>query len=207
MYINSILSTMLSGESISALSENTGASESEVKKVLGSALPFLLKGAGNESGDKNLADSFLGAVMKHGGSDISNLTSYLKKVDRDDGAKIVNYLLNAAGDDTSIKSIASATKVSQAKTKSILSNAAPLLLSLLGQGANASGGGSSVITTLALAALMKNMLGGGNGHQQSSGLDLGGLIGGLLGGGSQHHKPASSNNDGGLLGGLMGLLK
>ncbi|MBQ0037307.1 MAG: DUF937 domain-containing protein [Clostridiales bacterium] len=221
MDINSILGTMLSNESISALSENTGASESEVKKVLGSALPALLTGAGNESGDKSLADAFLGAAMKHGSSDTSNLSSYLKKVDTDDGAKIVNYLLGASGDDTSVQSIASDTKVSKAKTNSILANAAPLLMSLLGQGAASSGKGSSIITTLAMAALMNNLLGGGNSSQQSSGLDLGGIIGGLQGGGTtattttttgkKKKKPASSgaNNNaaGGLLDGLMGLLK
>ena len=210
MDINSILGTMLSNESISALSENTGASENEVKKVLGSALPSLLTGAHNESNDKNLADAFLSAAMKHGSSDTSNVSSYLKKVDMDDGAKIVNYLLGATGDDASVQSIASATKVSKAKTNSILANAAPLLMSLLGQGASSSGGGS-IITTLAMAALMKNLLGGGSSsNAQSGGLDLGNLIGGLLGGGAApttNHKPASSNNGGGLLGGLMGLLK
>lgn len=219
MDINAILGTILSEESISALSENTGASTNEVKKVLGSALPSLLTGASNESSDKNLAESFLGAAMKHGSSDTSNLSSYLKKVDTDDGAKIVNYLLGATGDNTSVQSIAADTKVSQVKTKSILSNAAPLLMSLLGQGASSSGNGSSIITTLAMAALMKNLLGGGNSNAQQSaagGLDLGNIIGGLLGGGAattttgKPKKPASaaSNNaGGGLLDSLMGLLK
>lgn len=218
MDINSILGTMLSNESISALSENTGASESEVKKVLGSALPSLLTGAHNEAQDKSLADAFLNAALQHGSSNTSNVASYLKKVDKDDGAKIVNYLLGATGDDTSVSSIASAAKVSQAKTKSVLSTAAPLLMSLLGQGAS-SGNGSSLITTLAMAALMKNLLGGGNAQSSGSGLDLGSLIGGLLGGtqpvaattttNGKKKKPASASNNaaGGLLDGLMGLLK
>ena len=179
MDINSLLGTLLSSDSVSGVSKATKADNNEVASVLNAALPMLLKGAKKQSEDKDTAESFATALLSHGKKDTSNLSSFLKNVDLDDGSKIIGHLLGK--DDDSVKKIAKSSGVSTKKTGDILSAAAPLLMSLLGQESASKKSDNNVALELA-GALLKNV-------------DVGDLIGDLLGGEKKKKKTSSKKKD------------
>ena len=192
MDINSLLSTLLSSDSVSGVSKATKADNNEVASVLNAALPMLLKGAKKQSEDKDTAESFATALLSHGKKDTSNLSSFLKNVDLDDGSKIIGHLLGK--DDDSVKKIAKSSGVSTKKTGDILSAAAPLLMSLLGQESASKKSDNNVALELA-GALLKNV-------------DVGDLIGDLLGGDNKKKKSSKKkdNDAGEIIGDILGAL-
>ena len=192
MDINSLLGTLLSSDSVSGVSKATKADNNEVASVLNAALPMLLKGAKKQSEDKDTAESFAAALLSHGKKDTSNLSSFLKNVDLDDGSKIIGHLLGK--DDDSVKKIAKSSGVSAKKTGDILSAAAPLLMSLLGQESASKKSDNNVALELA-GALLKNV-------------DVGDLIGDLLGGDNKKKKSSKKkdNDAGEIIGDILGAL-
>ena len=135
MDLTKLASSLLSSDRIGGLSGLTGASDKDVSKVLAKALPVLLSGAKDQAKDDSTSEGFASALADHAKDDTSDLSKFLGKVDMKDGAKIIAHLLGSGKDDV-VADIASDTGVSQAKTDSILSGAAPLLMSLLGQQTN-----------------------------------------------------------------------
>ena len=192
MDINSLLGTLLSSDSVSGVSKATKADNNEVASVLNAALPMLLKGAKKQSEDKDTAESFATALLSHGKKDTSNLSSFLKNVDLDDGSKIIGHLLGK--DDDNVKKIAKSSGVSTKKTGDILSAAAPLLMSLLGQESASKKSDNNVALELA-GALLKNV-------------DVGDLIGDLLGGDNKKKKSSKKkdNDAGEIIGDILGAL-
>ena len=192
MDINSLLGTLLSSDSVSGVSKATKADNNEVASVLNAALPMLLKGAKKQSEDKDTAESFATALLSHGKKDTSNLSSFLKNVDLDDGSKIIGHLLGK--DDDSVKKIAKTSGVSAKKTGDILSAAAPLLMSLLGQESASKKSDNNVALEIA-GALLKNV-------------DVGDLIGDLLGGDNKKKKSSKKkdNDAGEIIGDILGAL-
>ena len=196
MDINSLIGTLLSSDSVSGVSKATKANDKDVQNVLNAALPMLLKGAKSQSEDKNTAESFASALLSHGKKDTSNVSSFLKNVDLDDGAKIIGHLLG--NNDDSVKKIAKSSGVSAKETGDILAAAAPLLMSLLGQESASSKKADNNIALELAGALLQNV-------------DVGDLIGDLLGGGSKKTtKKASSkkkeNDTAELIGDILGSL-
>jgi len=197
MNLNALMSTLLSEESIDGVCRKTGANAEQVRGVLGSALPLLLNGAGTQANNAETASGFAGALQQHAQNDTSSLSSFLNGVDLEDGGKIVAHLLgiNTAAQ---TQAVAQQSGVSTAQTSSILSAAAPLLMSLLGQQSNAQSGNASNV-----AGLMGSLLGSG---------DMNSLLGSLLGSGTAQQTGAvqqinSASQKTGLLGKLLGLLK
>lgn len=132
MDLTKLASTLISSDSISGLSNLTGASDKDVSNVLAQALPALLSGANSQAKDKDTAESFANALSDHAKDDTKDLSKFLGNVDLKDGAKILGHLLGSDKDDV-IGNIAESTGVSKKDTNSIVSAIAPLLLSLLGQ--------------------------------------------------------------------------
>ena len=192
MDMTSLLGVLLSSDSVSGVSKATKADDKEVASVLNAALPMLLKGAKKQSEDKDTAASFATALLSHGKKDTSNLSSFLKNVDLDDGSKIIGHLLGK--DDDNVKKIAKSSGVSTKKTGDILSAAAPLLMSLLGQESASKKSDSNVALELA-GALLKNV-------------DVGDLIGDLLGGDNKKKKSSKKkdNDAGEIIGDILGAL-
>ncbi len=194
MDINSLIGTLLSSDSVSGVSKATKSSNKDVQKVLDAALPLLLKGAKKQSEDKNTSESFAKALLSHGKDDTSNLSSFLSKVDLDDGSKIIGHLLG--NDDKDVKKIAKQSGVDSGDVSKILSASAPLLMSLLGQESASKKSDNNVALELA-GALLKNV-------------DVGDLIGDLLGGGDTKKKKSSSkkkdNDAGEIIGDILGSL-
>ena len=196
MDINSLIGTLLSSDSVSGVSKATKANDKDVQNVLNAALPMLLKGAKSQSEDKKTAESFASALLSHGKKDTSNVSSFLKNVDLDDGAKIIGHLLG--NNDDSVKKIAKSSGVSTKETGDILAAAAPLLMSLLGQESASSKKADNNIALELAGTLLKNV-------------DVGDLIGDLLGGGNKKTtKKAPSkkkdNDTAELIGDILGSL-
>lgn len=155
MDLSKLTSTLLSSDSIKGLSDATGVSSKDVTSILTQALPSLLDGAGSQAKDKNTSKGFATALSDHAKSDTSDLLSFLGNVDLKDGAKIITHLLGS--DKSSItKSVAKSTGVSNKKTDDVLSAAAPLLMSLLGQQADEDDNKSSGVETL-IGSLLENV--------------------------------------------------
>ena len=199
MDLKKLAGSLLSSDAISGLGSLTGASGSDVTSVLTSALPSLLSGANEQAHDSNTSEGFVNALSQHAKDDTSNLTSFLGKVDLTDGSKIISHLLGS-NESSVVKNVAKEAGVSQKQTSSILSAAAPLLMSLLGQqadddkdsGLDIGGLLGGLVDNVDVGSLLTGLLGGGNSSSSSSG----------------NEKPAKKKNAaGGLLGGLMNLLK
>ena len=189
MDITSLIGTLLSSDSISGVSKTTKASSNDVTSVLSAALPLLLNGAKAQAEDESTAASFSKALASHGKDDTSDIASFLKNVDMEDGSKIIAHLLGS--DDSAVKTIAKESGTSAKTTSNVLSAAAPLLMSLLGQKDN-DDDDDNALGSIA-AALIKNV-------------DIGAVVGGLLGASSGSKKKKSSSNGAELLGDLLGSL-
>ena len=176
MDLNSLVSTLLSEESIDGLGARAGATPEEVRGVLGNALPMLLGGANAQAANQDTASGFVGALQQHAQDDTSNLSSFLGNVDLSDGAKIIAHLLGA-NTAAQTQTVAQQAGVSQQQAGSILSAAAPLLLSLLGQ---QTASAASQNNSAGIGGLMGSLMGSG---------DMTSLLGGLLGGGGAAQQP------------------
>lgn len=199
----SILDTLLSGSSIGALSELTGAGNDQVRKVLAQAVPTLIGGMKSNASSKEGEESLASALSAHAKDDTSDVASFLKNADLQDGEKILSHILG--GQKPTVESgIARKAGVSKNQTATILSAAAPLLLSLLGskkeedEKESNSGG---------LGGLLGSLLGGGGSGNDGFGLDD---VASMLLGGGNDDKDEKEESGGGLgdmlMGGLGSLL-
>ena len=93
MDVKSMLSTVVSQDSVKQISRSVKVPEKDVQSVLMSAIPALLGGAMEQANDQSTASGFVGALNQHSASDTSNVTSFLSGVDLDDGMKIISHLL------------------------------------------------------------------------------------------------------------------
>jgi hypothetical protein len=184
--LNSI-GELISGGGLNAISKRTKVGKEDIAKVLSAGIPALVGGMRRNAGAEDGAKSLAKALADHSADDISNPAEFLKNADLKDGKKILGHVLG--GDQKQlVDEISRAAGVTKGKTTSILSLAAPLLLSSLGSQNNSQQSSSDS----GLLGLLGGLLGGG----QSSG---GSLLGGLLGGGSQQQSSGGS-----LLGSLLG---
>lgn len=132
MDLKKLSKTLLSSDSISGLSNLTGASGGDVTNVLAKALPALLSGANDQAKGNDTAESFVSALSQHAKSDTTDLSKFMNNVDLKDGSKIISHLLGSNKEDV-IGDISRSTGVSAKDTSNIISAIAPLLMSLLGQ--------------------------------------------------------------------------
>lgn len=199
MDVSSILTTLLSTSSVNGIGKAADASSADVKNVLAQAVPVLLQAASKQTGSAASGKGFAQALAEHAKDDTSNVASFLKKVDVNDGAKIIAHLLGSSSAATT-KSISKASGVDSKTTAAILAAAAPLFMSLLGQMTNGQSGSQ-------LSSLLGGLVGNAN---------VTSLLGSLLGGAASAKpasgsKPASGNKPasttasvvGGLLGSLL----
>lgn len=184
--LNSI-GALISGDGLDALCKRVNVNKEDAAKVLSTGIPALLGGMRRNAGDEQGAASLSRAMSDHSEADLSNLGAFLKNVDLEDGQKILAHVL---GKDESavVDEISGASGVTRDNTKSILSMASPLLLSVLGSQSGSSGG---------VLGMLGGLLGGGDSQPEQAQQEQGGLLGSLLGGGG-------ASMASGLLSSLMG---
>lgn len=194
MDLKKLTSALLSSDSIEGLSGAAGVSSGDVTSVLKEALPTLLNGASEQAKSKETSKSFADALSKHAKDDTNDLAGFLGNVDLEDGAKIIGHLLGSGSKKTT-SSIAKKAGVSNDKTAAILSAAAPLLMSLLGQQADEDEDKDSGVEAM-IGSLLSNV-------------DVGELLTGLLTDNStttkkkSSKKKAKSSDSSDLIGGLL----
>ena len=170
MAIKSLLSTVVSPDSLKQISRSVDVPTKDVQSVLMSALPALLNGAMDQASNQSTASGFVGALNQHSASDTSNLAQFLGGVDLSDGAKIIQHLLG--GNQAAVaEQAAEKSGLSLGTTLKILAMAAPLLMSLLGKTAQSQQQAQTQSATL--QPLQQSAPAGG-------GLDISSLLGSLL---------------------------
>ena len=188
MDLNSIMGLLLGGSSTSGISQATGTKTSDVTSILANALPSLLAGANKQASQSSTADSFAQALAYHANDDTSNISSFYKNVDLEDGSKIIQHLFGGQTNST-IKAVANQAGVTQKQASSVLSAAAPLLMTLIGQQTTAET--KTATTQAAKTAQTTNLM-----SSLLSNVDVGSLIGGLLGSGSTSTKKTTKKKSG-----------
>lgn len=148
-----LLKKFLSSDALSGISKASGVGSEDVSKILSSALPSLLKGASGQSTDKKVSSGFAQALMSHSKKDTNDLGSFFDSVDLADGKKVVAHLTGDA--DKTADMVAKDAGVTKGAASSVLSAAAPLLMSLLGKQSNAEDSDESGILSA-----VGNILGG-----------------------------------------------
>lgn len=129
MDLSTLMNAMLSSEGINGISKTTNVSADDVSSILEQALPQLLQGANKQATSKDTAAGFVEALTSHAQDDTTDISKFLQGVDLEDGAKIVQHLMGA----NATQSVAKASGVNQSAAGNVMSAAAPLLMSLLGQ--------------------------------------------------------------------------
>jgi hypothetical protein len=205
-YTDSLLETILGGDTVSTLSKNSGAKKTDVESLIGAALPLMLEGMQQNTSTKKGEQALTQALSDHAKDDAADVKSFLSNVDSKDSAKILQHLF---GDKTNktLSVLSKKAGVEKGQTASILLQLAPLLLSLLGQQNQGSSGG--------IGSILGSLLGGGGSGSGSGSGSLigsllgsgtsdaaGSLLGNILGGGSNNN--SGSSLGGGLLGSLLG---
>ncbi len=164
--ISELLNSDLGKQIISGIGKQTGTSEKDTASVVSAATPILMgmlqKNASSEQG----ATGILGALSKHDGSILDNLSGFLSSGDTADGNGILGHILGSKKD-TVEKAISQQTGVSSANTSKIIAMLAPIVMGYLGKESKG-----------------KNVTSGGG---------LGGLLGGLLGGSSSSSSSVGGN--------------
>lgn len=152
MDIGSIVTTMLSANTVKNISKTTGSDNDVVKSVLSAALPSLLTGASNNAKDSSTKDDFLKALISHSAGS-SSVASILKKFDLSDGVKVLGHLLGTDVKETT-KEVAKEAGTTQKEAKNIMGAGSEILMSLLGAETNA-----KESDTKGVASAMKGLTG------------------------------------------------
>lgn len=201
-YTDALINTLLSKDTVGALSKTSGAKKTQVESLIGAALPLMLERMQNNAGSPTGEQALTQALSDHAGADATDVKSFLSGVDPQDSAKILKHLF---GEDTNktVSALSKKTGMQKSQTTSLLLQIAPLLLSLLGQQNQGSSGGiGSILGSLlggsdsdSSGSLIGSLLGSGTSDAAGS------LIGSLLGGGSNN---SGSSLGSALLGNLLG---
>ena len=133
MDMNDVLKLMLNSGAAEEVGKKTGLSMTDAAEIMEDVLPMLLKGMQGQATNKQTQDSFLKALTDHSKDDTSDIGKFIKNVDTDDGAKIVNHLLGSQKEELAAK--AKAKRKSAVDTKTVLkimAILAPLLMSKMG---------------------------------------------------------------------------
>ena len=182
--LNVLLKSMLSDGSINSLSQKTGLSSGQLKKLLPLAIPVLIAAMTKNASNKEGATSLLGALTQH--RNTKPMEQQIAEADISDGEKILAHILGG-NSQVNIQDLAKQTGMSQQQVASALSGITPAMLSGLSAATTTTGKQSGKVDLsdgLDLSDVM-NMLGGS--QPQSSG----GLLGSLFG--KKPATPAVSN--------------
>ena len=104
-----LLSKLVSTEALDTIGKSAKVSKKDVGNVLSTALPVLLTGMQNNSSTKAGAASLEQALADHAKADTSDVASFLKNADVEDGQKILAHVLGNENEDVQ-KAIAERAK-------------------------------------------------------------------------------------------------
>jgi len=205
--------SMTQPSSVDALSQQTGESPVNIKKLLIIALPLLLLYMTKNAESKEGANSLAKALDDH--QEIDALDKQIAKSDAVDGEKILGHIFGGNTDQV-VGGLSQNTGISTGSVIKILALLAPIILSSLRAATNHANqqsapvqqpaGGVNLSDGLDLGDIFSLLAGQAAKPQQQSpqGLDMN-LLGQLLGGGA---KPQQSGLDGSaLMNALLSVMK
>jgi len=126
--VSSLLGNLTSSDVLSSLAGKAGISTEDASSVLSNALPQLVSSLQSNASSEEGAASLLNALKQHASAD--SLASLVENADAEDGNKILQHILG--GNLSSVLSgVSEKSNVSASAVTSLLSNAAPALLTNL----------------------------------------------------------------------------
>ena len=150
MDILSMLTKQLSDpKALEELGKKAGARPDQTQKLAQDALPTLLKTLQQNASTPAGAESLNKALEDHKDDKVEDIFSFLKNVDTNDGAKMLQHIFGNKNE-TVQKELAQKAGMDTNQVSSLLTQLAPLVLGALGKQKKEQSGGSDV----------KNLLGG-----------------------------------------------
>lgn len=119
-------------DTLKKLGQTVGAAPSQVQKVAELGLPALLQALGNNAGSTAGAKALSDALDQHKDDDVNDIDGYLKKVNTNDGAKMLKHILGSNKDSVQSK-LAQQSGLDTSQVSGLMSQLAPFLLGALGQ--------------------------------------------------------------------------
>jgi hypothetical protein len=163
--LESLLGLLGNKEVVSLLGKSVKAKPTQVKKASELGLSTLLEALNRNTNNQQGAESLAKALEQHQDDDVSDIASFLKNVDTEDGEKILGHVF---GNKKRVveNNIAKKTGLDIGQIGSLLTQFAPLVLGLLGnqkKQQNLDSAGVSGLTSM-LSGLFggKKQQGGGN---------------------------------------------
>jgi hypothetical protein len=120
------------GDVLSELGRSVGANPSQVQQLLKVGLPTLTQGLARNAATPEGAKSLAAALEDHQDDPVDDTQSFLRNVDTEDGAKILEHVFR--GNATQVESrLANQTGLQTGQVAGLLAQLAPLVLGALGQ--------------------------------------------------------------------------
>lgn len=163
MDILELLTSQLgSSGALNQLGKAVGADPSKVQKAAQLGLPAILQALNRNASTAEGASSLARALDDHQNDDIDDIAGFFSKVDKNDGAKILNHVF--ADKNTKVQTnLAKQTGLDLNQIMSLMTQFAPLILGFLGQQKKKQGVDASGVAGLASSLLGSlNQSGGGN---------------------------------------------
>ncbi len=185
-------------ETLQQLGQSVNAKPTKVKKATELGISTLMEALNRNTNTQEGAEALAKALEQHQDDDVDDISSFLKKVDTNDGAKIIEHILGGKSKSVQAK-LAKQTGMDSDQIGKLLIQFAPMILSLLGKKKkeeNLDANGVSNITSS-----LSSLLGAG-----SSGNNLLGLASSFLDD-DDNGAGGIGGNIGGILGGLGSLFK
>ena len=179
--LNSILSAMITEDSVASLVKKTGASSDQMSGVISAALPLLMQAMTSNAASQDGAASLLGALAQH--TDTASMAQQLSEADAEDGSAIIGHIL---GGDTEnvVSQISEQTDMSPEQVNSVLNNIAPAMLS------SVSAANTAQVQQKPAGGLMGSLMGNLFGSSQG-----GSLLGSLFSGNDPQANAAVDGSD------------
>jgi hypothetical protein len=126
-----IMKQMGNPEVLDQLGKTVGANPEQVQKLAQLGLPTILEALNRNAGTLEGAQALAGALEQHQDTNIDDLAGFLKNVDTQDGAKILQHVLSGKSDRVQ-NNLGRQTGLDGSQVSGLLQQFAPLLLGFLG---------------------------------------------------------------------------
>lgn len=117
-------------DALNKLGQSVGAEPSQVQQLAQIGLPALLQALGRNAETTEGAVSLAAALDQHQDDDVEDINGFLNKVDKEDGAKILNHIFSGRTDRVQ-NNLARQTGLQQSQVSGLMTQLAPLLLGML----------------------------------------------------------------------------
>lgn len=191
-----IMKQLSNKETLQQLGQSVNAKPGKVKKATELGISTLMEALNRNTNTQEGAEALAKALEQHQDDDVDDISSFLKKVDTNDGAKIIEHILGSKSKSVQTK-LAKKAGMDSDQIGKLLIQFAPMILSLLGKkkkDENLDANGVSNITST-----LSSVLGAG-----SSGNNLLSLASSFL---DDDNGSGTNGGIGGILGSLGGLFK